>query len=112
MYLFLVTRYILAILFFIFICLTFLLPPPPSSPESVVKHFEQRDHAVDSRGVAEYIRAIVATNAIAEYLPDEESGKPSTLPQLVTEQLLLFFQLLLYISVVFDLVLLVFTSYN
>ena len=53
------------------------------SPESVIKRFEQRDHAVDSRGVAEYLRALVVTNAIAEYLPDEQSGKPSSLPTLV-----------------------------
>ncbi|KAJ4955790.1 hypothetical protein NE237_012573 [Protea cynaroides] len=55
------------------------------SPESVIKRFEQRDHAVDSRGVAEYLRALVVTNAIAEYLPDEESGKPSGLPTLLQE---------------------------
>ncbi|EXB36818.1 ATP-dependent zinc metalloprotease FTSH 11 [Morus notabilis] len=55
------------------------------SPESVLKRFEQRDHAVDSRGVVEYLRALVITNAIAEYLPDEESGKPSTLPSLLQE---------------------------
>ncbi|GMP70505.1 hypothetical protein CsSME_00029326 [Camellia sinensis var. sinensis] len=53
------------------------------SPEAVITRFEQRDHAVDSRGVSEYIRALVATNAIAEYLPDELSGKPSSLPTLV-----------------------------
>lgn len=53
------------------------------SPESVIKRFEERDRAVDSRGVVEYLRALVATNAIAEYLPDEESGKPSSLPTLV-----------------------------
>lgn len=53
------------------------------SPESVIKTFEERDRAVDSRGVAEYLRALVLTNAIAEYLPDEESGKPSGLPTLV-----------------------------
>lgn len=53
------------------------------SPESVIQRFEQREHAVDSRGVAEYLRALVATNAIAEYLPDEQSGKPSSLPSLV-----------------------------
>jgi hypothetical protein len=53
------------------------------SPESVIKRFEQRDHAVDSRGVAEYLRALVVTNAITEYLPDEETGKPSSLPTLV-----------------------------
>ncbi|KAL0542473.1 hypothetical protein IC582_022587 [Cucumis melo] len=55
------------------------------SPESVIRRFEQREHAVDSRGVVEYLRALVATNAIAEYLPDSESGKPSTLPSLLQE---------------------------
>ncbi|XP_065868431.1 ATP-dependent zinc metalloprotease FTSH 11, chloroplastic/mitochondrial [Euphorbia lathyris] len=55
------------------------------SPESVIKRFEQRDHAVDSKGVAEYLRALVITNAIAEYLPDEQSGKPSSLPALLQE---------------------------
>ncbi|KAF5771436.1 putative AAA+ ATPase domain, ATPase, AAA-type, core, peptidase, FtsH, peptidase M41 [Helianthus annuus] len=55
------------------------------SPESVIRRFEQRQYAVDSRGVAEYIRALVATNAIAEYLPDEQSGKPSSLPALLQE---------------------------
>lgn len=54
-----------------------------SSPESVIKRFEQRDRAVDSRGVAEYLRALVITNAISEYLPDEDSGKTSSLPILV-----------------------------
>ncbi|XP_027351186.1 ATP-dependent zinc metalloprotease FTSH 11, chloroplastic/mitochondrial-like isoform X3 [Abrus precatorius] len=49
------------------------------SPECVIKHFEEREGAVDSRGVVEYLRALVITNAIAEYLPNEESGKPSTL---------------------------------
>ncbi|KAK4436235.1 ATP-dependent zinc metalloprotease FTSH 11, chloroplastic/mitochondrial [Sesamum alatum] len=55
------------------------------SPESVIQRFEQRAHAVDSRGVAEYLRALVATNAIAEYLPDEQSGRPSSLPLLLQE---------------------------
>lgn len=59
------------------------------SPESVIKRFEQRDLAVDSKGVIEYLRALVATNAIAEYLPDEQSGKPSSLPTLVTPNFLL-----------------------
>ncbi|KAL0452429.1 UNVERIFIED_CONTAM: ATP-dependent zinc metalloprotease FTSH 11, chloroplastic/mitochondrial [Sesamum latifolium] len=40
---------------------------------------------VDSRGVAEYLRALVATNGIAEYLPDELSGRPSSLPSLLQE---------------------------
>ncbi|KAF7816717.1 ATP-dependent zinc metalloprotease FTSH 11, chloroplastic/mitochondrial-like [Senna tora] len=55
------------------------------SPESVIKRFEERDRAVDSRGVVEYLRALVATNAIAEFLPDGESGKPSSLPSLLQE---------------------------
>ncbi|KAJ6874710.1 Cell division protease ftsH isoform 3 [Populus alba x Populus x berolinensis] len=55
------------------------------SPESVIKRFEQRDHAVDSKGVAEYLRALVVTNSIADYLPDEQSGKPSSLPALLQE---------------------------
>ncbi|XP_031390632.1 ATP-dependent zinc metalloprotease FTSH 11, chloroplastic/mitochondrial [Punica granatum] len=55
------------------------------SPESVIKRFEQRDHTVDSRGVAEYLRALVVTNAIAEYLPDEQTGKTSSLPTLLQE---------------------------
>nr|CAH10348.1 Ftsh-like protease [Pisum sativum] len=55
------------------------------SPESVIKIFEERDRAVDSKGVAEYLRALVVTNAIAEYLPDKESGKPSGIPSLLQE---------------------------
>ncbi|EOA15169.1 hypothetical protein CARUB_v10028550mg [Capsella rubella] len=54
-------------------------------PEAVVQRFEQREHAVDSRGVAEYIRALVITNAIGEYLPDEQTGKPSSLPALLQD---------------------------
>ncbi|KAF7148735.1 hypothetical protein RHSIM_Rhsim03G0200000 [Rhododendron simsii] len=55
------------------------------SPEDVIRRFELRDHAVDSRGVAEYIKALVVTNAIAEYLPNEQSGRPSSLPSLLQE---------------------------
>ncbi|XP_022888904.1 ATP-dependent zinc metalloprotease FTSH 11, chloroplastic/mitochondrial-like [Olea europaea var. sylvestris] len=55
------------------------------SPKSVIQRFEQRAYAVDSRGVVEYLRALLATNAIAEYLPDEQSGKPSSLPSLLQE---------------------------
>ncbi|KAI3818029.1 hypothetical protein L1987_11831 [Smallanthus sonchifolius] len=55
------------------------------SPESVIKRFEQREYAVDSKGVVEYIRALVATDAISEYLPDDQSGKPSTLSALLQE---------------------------
>lgn len=57
------------------------------SPESVIKRFEEREHEVDSRGVAEYLRALVVTNAIADYLPDEHNGKPSALPSLVFQAL-------------------------
>ena len=67
-------------------CLVILSLSFLSSPESVIKRFEQRDHAVDSRGVAEYLRALVVTNAIAEYLPDEDMGKPSSLPSLVMKR--------------------------
>lgn len=38
---------------------------------------------MDSKGVAEYLRALVVTDAISDYLPDDESGKPSSLPLLV-----------------------------
>ncbi|XP_031494514.1 ATP-dependent zinc metalloprotease FTSH 9, chloroplastic/mitochondrial [Nymphaea colorata] len=55
------------------------------SPESVIKRFEQREHAVDSKAVAEYLRALVVTDAISEYLADEKSGKPSSLPALLQE---------------------------
>nr|QKY65092.1 chloroplast ATP-dependent zinc metalloprotease FTSH11 [Passiflora oerstedii] len=55
------------------------------SPESVIKRFEQREHAVDSKGVVEYLRALVVTNTIADYLPDQQSGKPSSLPALLQE---------------------------
>ncbi|THU72734.1 hypothetical protein C4D60_Mb04t15290 [Musa balbisiana] len=55
------------------------------SPEAAIRRFEQRNHAVDSRGVAEYIRALVVTNTLAEYLPDESSGRPSSLPTLLQE---------------------------
>ncbi|KAG1367699.1 ATP-dependent zinc metalloprotease FTSH 11, chloroplastic/mitochondrial [Cocos nucifera] len=55
------------------------------SPEAVIRRFEQRNHAVDSKGVAEYLRALIVTNAITEYLPDEQSGKPSSLPSLLQE---------------------------
>ncbi|CAD5174128.1 ATP-dependent zinc metalloprotease FTSH 9, chloroplastic/mitochondrial [Musa acuminata AAA Group] len=55
------------------------------SPEATIRRFEQRNHVVDSRGVAEYIRALVLTNTLAEYLPDESSGRPSNLPTLLQE---------------------------
>ncbi|CAN0902924.1 ATP-dependent zinc metalloprotease FTSH 11, chloroplastic/mitochondrial [Linum grandiflorum] len=55
------------------------------SPERVIMRFEERDHAVDSRGVAEYIKALVNTNALDDFLPDHESGKLSSLPALLEE---------------------------
>uniref|UniRef100_A0A0D3ERA8 AAA+ ATPase domain-containing protein n=1 Tax=Oryza barthii TaxID=65489 RepID=A0A0D3ERA8_9ORYZ len=55
------------------------------SPEDVIKRFEQRSHAVDSRGVAEYLRALILTNGIADYLPDEQSGRSASLPALLQE---------------------------
>ena len=64
----------------------------------MIKRFEQRDHAVDSRGVAEYLRALVVTNAIAEYLPDEPAGKPSSLPTLVRRPY--FAALVLYLHLI------------
>uniref|UniRef100_A0A0D9V2Z6 AAA+ ATPase domain-containing protein n=1 Tax=Leersia perrieri TaxID=77586 RepID=A0A0D9V2Z6_9ORYZ len=55
------------------------------SPDDVIKRFEQRSHAVDSRGVAEYLRALILTNTIADYLPDEQSGRSASLPALLQE---------------------------
>lgn len=55
------------------------------SPEAVIKRFEQRAHAADAQVVVEYLRALVVTNAITEYLPDERSGKRSSLPALLQE---------------------------
>ncbi|KAG6605772.1 ATP-dependent zinc metalloprotease FTSH 11, chloroplastic/mitochondrial, partial [Cucurbita argyrosperma subsp. sororia] len=55
------------------------------SPESVIRRFEQRDHAVDSKGVVEYLRALVLTDEIADYLPDSDVGRPSTLSTLLQE---------------------------
>ncbi|AQK96686.1 ATP-dependent zinc metalloprotease FTSH 9, chloroplastic/mitochondrial [Zea mays] len=55
------------------------------SPEDVIKRFEERSHAVDSRGAAEYLRALILTNTIADYLPDEQSGRSASLPALLQE---------------------------
>lgn len=55
------------------------------SPHAVIKRFEQGEHAADSRAVAEYLKALVATNLITEYLPDEQSAKPAGLPALLLE---------------------------
>ena len=53
------------------------------SPGAVIKRFEQREHATDAQGVVEYLRALLLTNSISEYLPDDRSGRTSTLPTLV-----------------------------
>jgi len=76
----------------------------------VIKRFEERDRAVDSRGVAEYLRALVVTNAIAEYLPDEESGKPSGIPTLVITLKLNFHVFSLYFASTFSLYYLVYSA--
>eukprot|EP00249_Psilotum_nudum_P022121 c28385_g1_i1 orf=117-2852(+) len=55
------------------------------SPEAVIKRFEQRGHATDGKVVVEYLRALVATNTIVEYLPDERHGKASSLPTLLQD---------------------------
>ncbi|MCO5614074.1 hypothetical protein L7F22_068355 [Adiantum nelumboides] len=55
------------------------------SPEAVIKRFEGRYHSTDAQCVAEYLRALVMTNGISEYLPDERSGKNATLPALLQE---------------------------
>lgn len=55
------------------------------SPEAVIKRFEQREHATNPQCVVEYLRALLMTNAISEYLPDERSGKSTSLPALLQE---------------------------
>ncbi|KAI5070565.1 hypothetical protein GOP47_0014908 [Adiantum capillus-veneris] len=55
------------------------------SPEAVIKRFEGRYHSTDAQCVAEYLRALVLTNAISDYLPDERYGRSSTLPALLQE---------------------------
>lgn len=60
------------------------------SPHAVIKRFEQKEYVADSRAVAEYLKALVATNLISEYLPDEQSAKPAELPALVISDFILF----------------------
>eukprot|EP00250_Pteridium_aquilinum_P020459 c24820_g1_i2 orf=343-2787(-) len=55
------------------------------SPEAVIKRFEQREHATNAQCVVEYLRALLLTNGISEYLPDERSGKSASLPALLQE---------------------------
>jgi len=55
------------------------------SPEAVIERFERREHATNGKAVVEYLRALVATNVISEYLPDERTGRTSGLPALLQE---------------------------
>ncbi|GFP94189.1 40S ribosomal protein s8 [Phtheirospermum japonicum] len=47
----------------------------PNRTYHLLSSDEQRIHDVDSKGVVEYLRALLATNAISEYLSDEQSGR-------------------------------------
>jgi hypothetical protein len=53
----------------------------------VIERFERREHAANGKAVVEYLRALVATNVISEYLPDERTGRTSGLPALVSTSL-------------------------
>lgn len=64
---------------------TFLAELNKHSPDAVIKRFERRGHATDAQVVVEYLRALVLTNAISEYLSDERSGKTSSLPALLQD---------------------------
>lgn len=49
----------------------------------MLERFEKREYAVNGAAVVLYLRALLATNAIAEYLPDENKSRASGLPRLV-----------------------------
>eukprot|EP00245_Coleochaete_scutata_P005764 TRINITY_DN1961_c0_g2_i1.p1 TRINITY_DN1961_c0_g2~~TRINITY_DN1961_c0_g2_i1.p1 ORF type:complete len:846 (+),score=189.61 TRINITY_DN1961_c0_g2_i1:67-2604(+) len=53
--------------------------------QAVIERFEKREYASDPHVVVEYLKALVATNAISGYLPDERTGKPSGLSNLMAE---------------------------
>ncbi|BBN17942.1 ATP-dependent metalloprotease [Marchantia polymorpha subsp. ruderalis] len=55
------------------------------SPQAVIERFERREHATDGQSVVEYLRALIATNTITEFLPDERSGRTSGLPALLQD---------------------------
>ncbi|XP_024534572.1 ATP-dependent zinc metalloprotease FTSH 11, chloroplastic/mitochondrial [Selaginella moellendorffii] len=55
------------------------------SPQSVIERFERREHATGGQAVVEYLKALVATNGIADYLPDKRTGRSSGLPALFQE---------------------------
>ncbi|XP_024357561.1 ATP-dependent zinc metalloprotease FTSH 9, chloroplastic/mitochondrial [Physcomitrium patens] len=52
-------------------------------PQAVLERFEKREYAVDGKAVVEYLRALVATDAIAGYIPDESKGRSSELSRLL-----------------------------
>lgn len=55
-------------------------------PQAVLERFEKREYAVDGKAVVEYLRALVATDAIAGYIPDESKGRSSELSRLVSNR--------------------------
>eukprot|EP00271_Cylindrocystis_brebissonii_P003008 TRINITY_DN13758_c0_g1_i2.p1 TRINITY_DN13758_c0_g1~~TRINITY_DN13758_c0_g1_i2.p1 ORF type:complete len:1039 (+),score=196.23 TRINITY_DN13758_c0_g1_i2:171-3287(+) len=55
------------------------------SPQGVIERFERREHDANPQVVAEYLRALVTTNGIADYLADERSGRAATLPTLLND---------------------------
>ncbi|KAG0554814.1 hypothetical protein M758_12G123800 [Ceratodon purpureus] len=52
-------------------------------PQAVLERFEKTEYAVDGKAVVEYLRALVATDAIAEYIPDDSKGRSSGLSRLL-----------------------------
>eukprot|EP00850_Spirogloea_muscicola_P016438 SM000133S26804 [mRNA] locus=s133:136737:142594:- [translate_table: standard] len=55
------------------------------NPRLVIERFERREHATDGLIVVEYLKALMSTGAILEYLPDIRSGKASELPALLQD---------------------------
>lgn len=50
----------------------------------MLERFEKTEYAVDGKAVVEYLRALVTTDAIAEYIPDDSKGQSSGLSRLVS----------------------------
>jgi hypothetical protein len=61
----------------------YLLALNQVSPAAVIERFEKREHAADSSAVVEYLKALVNTDSITRYLPDNKEGTGATLPALV-----------------------------
>jgi hypothetical protein len=61
----------------------YLLALNQVSPAAVIERFEKREHAADSSAVVEYLKALVNTDSIARYLPNNKEGTGATLPVLV-----------------------------